>query len=58
MFLAEDFLFHITHSKTDLSVPSAILADLFADLGSCTPVGFRGCVPAIIIPILADYFLN
>jgi hypothetical protein len=42
MFLAEAFLFHITHSKKELSASSTILADL----GACTPVGFRGCVPA------------
>src|ERR1017187_6779018 len=46
MFLAEAFLLHITHSKIDLSDYSTILAHLLADLGSCTPVGFRGCAPA------------
>src|ERR1035438_6887509 len=46
MFLAEDVIFHITHSKTDLPHFSTILADLLADLGSRTPVGFRGCALA------------
>jgi hypothetical protein len=46
MFLAEASLFHITHSKIDLSASLAILADLLADLGSRTLVGFRGYTPA------------